>query len=76
MTTDEVTGEITRPPMFPRFEVYPSRRMLGKKEWRWRLCAGNSEIVATGEAWCYGGIEDLLDLTARGSTLPIAEVPR
>lgn len=34
------------------FEVYPARRgLLRRKQWRWRLKAGNGEIVATGEGF-------------------------
>ncbi len=32
--------------MQPRFEYYK-----GKDGWRWRLRAGNSEIIASGEAY-------------------------
>lgn len=41
--------------MMPTFEIYPSEQMRllgdGLPEWRWRLRAGNGEIVAAGESY-------------------------
>lgn len=31
----------------PKYEVYPD----DKSEWRWRLIAGNGEIVSSGEGY-------------------------
>lgn len=44
----------------PRFEVY--RSGLIRREWRWRLVAGNGEIIASGEGYrerraCLVGID-------------------
>lgn len=40
------------------FEVYPERqiRRLGRRQWRWRLLAGNNKMVATsGEGFTRPG---------------------
>jgi uncharacterized protein YegP (UPF0339 family) len=36
-------------PARAHFEIYPERqlRRLGRRQWRWRLVAGNNKIVAT-----------------------------
>lgn len=34
----------------PVFVVYPRRDWFGREVWRWRLVAGNGEVVAGGEA--------------------------
>jgi uncharacterized protein YegP (UPF0339 family) len=39
------------------FEIYSTPRsagaaaLLGGQQWRWRLCGGNHEIIASGESY-------------------------
>lgn len=70
-----------RTPMFPRFEVYKERRGVRRQHWRWRLRAGNAEIVCIGEGYtrkhdCIEAIEDLPDIVSAALENPIADVPK
>jgi uncharacterized protein YegP (UPF0339 family) len=34
-----------------KFQIYRSRNVWDKRQWRWRLRAANGKIIASGEAY-------------------------
>lgn len=52
------------------FEVYREKPAARNSEWRWRLKAGNHEIIASGESYatragCLHAVNLIKEVTAR-----------